>query len=323
MLVCVDVDGCLIDSDVPMLQALNDALESMSLKPVTLAEVRPHLGPPLLVTMERLLEAAGSDRGLAPELAERYRRAYETVSVTHVTVHLGMADALAALQAEGHDLAVVSSKPAAYSRPILHAAGLAELFDAVFGPEGEESEPKAWTLARARSRTGEPPTVMVGDTVYDIAAAWANRVPCIAVSWGYGDADDLAAKRPVALIDTADELVGAIETAATIAVCGDWQRPYGRSGKDVSGADRLIRFSDDELLVLHELIAGRLIRHGRVRGLTSFGVDQDAGVIRLWVHRDHDTDALASLLDGLPKEALQLEAADGGWYGFVPSDTNS
>lgn len=302
-----------------MLQALNDALESMELGMVTLDDLRPHLGPPLLVTLERLLVACSVEGDLAPELARRYRQAYASVSVTHAAAHDGMREALAALRADGHVLIVVSSKPAEYSRPILEAVGLLDLFDEVFGPGGEESEPKAWTLARARSRSGEPPAVMVGDTIQDIAAARANRVPCVAVSWGYGDAAELKQLQPAALIDTAEDLVEAIRTIASeisseISSVDGWRH--------ASSSEHADRFSYDELLVIHELIVGRLRRRGKLHGLTSSGVDQQAGVVQLRLEPDHGASALAAVLDGLPQAALEVHLQDGGWRGSVQRGTS-
>lgn len=314
MLVCLDVDGCLIDSDVPILRALNDALESMELGIVTLDDVRPHLGPPLLVTLDRLLVASGAEGRLAPELARRYRQAYSSVSVTHAASHDGMREALAVLRAEGHALVVVSSKPAEYSRPVLEVAGLLELFDEVFGPEGEESEPKAWTLARALSRSGEPPAVMVGDTAQDIAAARANRVPCVAVSWGYGDAAELRQLQPAALVDTAEDLVGAVRAVASEnSSLNGWRHAYSSDGD---------RFSYDELLVIHELVVGRLRRRGRLHGLISSGVDQQAGVVEIRLKPDHDVSALAAVLDGLPQAALEVQLQDGGWRGSAQTGSS-
>lgn len=164
--------------------------------------------------MRRILGAASADVRLASELAARYRRAYRTVSVTHATVHPGVSDALAALRDAGHALTVVSSKPSGFSRPILQAVALLELFDGVFGPEGEESEPKDETLARALAAREERPAIMVGDTVQDIAAARANRVPCIAVGWGYGVRSELESMKPAALDLEPSQLLQAVGALA-------------------------------------------------------------------------------------------------------------
>ena len=47
---------------------------------------------------------------------------------------------------------------------------------------------------------------MVGDTDYDVLGAKAHGIPTIGVTWGYGDADSMAAAGAIALADTPEEL---------------------------------------------------------------------------------------------------------------------
>jgi phosphoglycolate phosphatase len=230
MVVCLDVDGCLIDSDVPMVRAMASALQAFAMSPMALSELRPHLGPPLVVTMESILTARGADPRQAADLAIRYRTAYAETSTTRVTVYDGMVDALDQLLEWGHRLVVVTSKPPAYSTPVLEAAGLLHRFDGVFGPLGDETEPKQVTLARALSQLGSESAVVVGDTVQDVLAAHANGVACIAVTWGYGavtDLEDVGADR---VIDAPSDLPAAVDavtgTADPTRSPGD-----GRSGE--------------------------------------------------------------------------------------------
>ena len=189
-----------------MLEALNEALAAMSLRGIELQEVRPLLGSPLLATMAGLLRHLGGPHSLTVELAERYRVAYRSSSIRHAATYPGIPAAVRALSAAGHTLAVVSSKPARYSVPLLTEVGLHSWFDAVYGPVGREDEPKARTLARAIASHGQSPAVMVGDTVADVVAAQQVGATVIAVLWGYGDRIDLAARRPDAIADNPSQL---------------------------------------------------------------------------------------------------------------------
>lgn len=209
-LACLDVDGCLIDADRPMMTALNNALRSLGLPAITLAAVRPHLGPPLMTTLTRLLEQLGADTRLASTLAQRYRREYARTSIAEAALYPGIDPCLEELADAGTRLVVVSSKPAEFSRPMLDALGQLSRFSEVYGPTGAETEPKVETLGRALRHQFGCRGVMVGDTVQDVEAARANGVPSIAVSWGYGDASDLAAAGPDALIDRPDELPAVV-----------------------------------------------------------------------------------------------------------------
>lgn len=213
-LVCLDVDGCLIDSDRPMMAALNQALRSLDLPEVSLADLRPHLGPPLEVTLAGLLEALDADPGLREPLLQRYRGAYAPAAVAQATLYAGIEQALDRLAEDGHRLVVVSSKPPRYARPVLRAVGQLDRFAGVFGPLGAEREPKAETLARALGqvpgRAERIGAVVVGDTVQDVEAAAAHHIPAIAVTWGYGLASELAGARPGAVIDSPEQLPAAV-----------------------------------------------------------------------------------------------------------------
>lgn len=211
-LVCFDVDGCLIDSDVPMMAALNEALSVLGMPPVGLAQLQPHLGPPLLETLHGLLSDLGLPTVQAEALSVVYRQAYERTSLEDVSVHAGIPEMLARLRADGHELRVVSSKPPRYSEPLLQAAELLGFFSSVHGPLGAETEPKDVTLARALQRSSLATHVyMVGDTEADILAAEANDVVSIAVAWGYATVETLQAARPDHLAATADDVAGIIE----------------------------------------------------------------------------------------------------------------
>lgn len=215
MLVCLDVDGCLVDSDRPMMTALNGALSSIGLPAVSLADVRPYLGPPLITTLSRLLAAIGAETDQAPTVARRYREIYARTSVEEAVTYPGIDRCLQALVEAECRLVVVSSKPARYSRPVLDAVGHRGRFAGIYGPAGAEIEPKAETLARARRDNPGFTAVMVGDTVQDVQAARAANLYSIAVSWGYGVPADLAAARPDALIGSPEDLPAAVASMRT------------------------------------------------------------------------------------------------------------
>ena len=50
----------------------------------------------------------------------------------------------------------------------------------------------------------------VGDSVQDVETAHAAGVRCVAVTWGFQDADRLAAAQPTLLADNAEELLKAV-----------------------------------------------------------------------------------------------------------------
>jgi hypothetical protein len=49
------------------------------------------------------------------------------------------------------------------------------------------------------------------------------------------------------------------------------------------------------------------------RGMSSLGVDRDAGVLRLLLNPDHDHAAVQSVRDRLPLDAVVIEVSSARW----------
>jgi phosphoglycolate phosphatase len=210
--ICLDLDGCLVDSRRAIALCLNRGLDAVGVGPRPADELHALIGPPLLESYEGLLRAAGRDVGLARRCIDAYRASYREISLSHTTVVPGIPTALETL---GHDhvLVVVTSKPTAFARPIVEHLGLAGVFEGVYGPELDElAEPKAVTLARALTEVapGTDPSrvVMVGDRHHDIDAGMACGCRTVGVTWGSGARDELAGAD--LLVDTPAGLVSAL-----------------------------------------------------------------------------------------------------------------
>jgi phosphoglycolate phosphatase len=189
--VIFDLDGVLVDSRAAIAGCTNHALVALGQPARPEHELHRYIGPPLSHSFGELL-------GLPPEAPEvaammvAYRERYASASLTDTIVAPGIEDALATL-AGRHRLAVATSKPRTFAEPILAAMGLREHFEVIAGPVVDElAEPKAETLARALDALGHPRAVMVGDRIFDIEAAHAHGLPCIAVAWGIGSAEELS-----------------------------------------------------------------------------------------------------------------------------------
>jgi phosphoglycolate phosphatase len=207
--VFLDLDGCLVDSRDAIATCLNLGLGAVGVGPRPAAELHQLIGPPLLESYQALLHAAGHDPDDADRCITAYREAYRDVSLTHTTVVTGVPEMLAAL---GRDrtLAVVTSKPVAFATPIVEQLGLAPALAAVHGPALDElREPKAVTLARALAAVAphvpRAGTAMVGDRHHDVDAGRACGTRTVGVTWGIGDAEELAHADVV--VDAPPELV--------------------------------------------------------------------------------------------------------------------
>jgi phosphoglycolate phosphatase len=111
------------------------------------------------------------------------------------SVFPGVREMLTRLHAEGFPLYVCTSKQQHFAIRILDMFELSGLFAAIYGDKAEyASHSKADLLASLLRRHGLDPanTWMIGDRIYDIQAARANHIPCLAAAWGYGPAEECA-----------------------------------------------------------------------------------------------------------------------------------
>jgi len=209
-----DLDGCLVDSTVPITRCMNLALVQVGLPERDPAELVRFIGPPLPASFATMLAEADADPSLAPTCVEAYRAAYPQESLRTTRVVAGIPEVLAEV---GRDavLAVVTSKPRPFALPIVEHLGLLASFRAVHGPQTDlQGEPKAVTLRRALADVAPDadPTevVMIGDREHDVLAGRACGTRTVGVTWGAGSVEELAAAGADHLAATPAELTAVL-----------------------------------------------------------------------------------------------------------------
>jgi phosphoglycolate phosphatase-like HAD superfamily hydrolase len=128
--------------------------------------------------------------------------------------HAATADGLASLRESGHALALVTGNLEPIARRKLSLRGLGHFFPPRQGGFGSDADlrPELVPIARARagSRDGQPhpreDTVLIGDTPFDVAAAQADDVRCVAITGHRFSADALMAAGAVATVDAIAEV---------------------------------------------------------------------------------------------------------------------
>jgi len=114
---------------------------------------------------------------------------------------------LEALQDDGFDVLVVTSKPQVFAVQIVQHFELDQYFRRVYGSElsGERlTKPDLIRYVLEQEKISAKDAVMIGDRSHDILGAGANGLRSIGVLWGFGS--------QVELRDAgADEIVGLVE----------------------------------------------------------------------------------------------------------------
>jgi phosphoglycolate phosphatase len=213
--VLFDMDGVLVDSRVAISRSINHALEQHGLEPLREVDLHGFIGAPLPEVFEGLLHAQERDPELAGSCVAQYRRRYVSASLTETVAYAGMPEALTRL-AQRYRLAVATTKPAEFARPILEMLGLADALEAILGSplHPTHSEPKSVTVGRALEALGVSRGAMVGDRHYDVAGGKAHGLFTVGVTWGAGTEAELREAGAAAIVYTPGELVGLLDAPA-------------------------------------------------------------------------------------------------------------
>lgn len=205
-----DFDGVIVDSRAAVSACINHALVVQGREPVPAESLHRFIGPPLASAFAQLTAEPPESAAVAACIAS-YRERYRSSSLTETEVVSGIPELLSRLASGGQRLAVATSKPLAFTEPLLETLGLRGFFEAVAGPSLDAlGEPKSATIAQALGQLGADHAVMIGDRSFDIDGARENGLPAIGVTWGIGSREELEAAGAAAVVTSPAELPAAI-----------------------------------------------------------------------------------------------------------------
>lgn len=200
-LVIFDLDGTIIDSLDDLTDATNHMLSEMDRRVLTRSDVRKLVGQ----GARRLVERAVPD--ISSKDMERALGYFLSFNDDHIAdktrLYPHVTETLKSLRKFGCRLAVVSNKNASLCRKVMDKLGLKDFFEAVIGADTlpfrkPSPEPVMKLLRDFGVNPGE--SVIVGDSINDVAAGKAAGVLTVGCTYGYGDLQE---------VEGADYLVGA------------------------------------------------------------------------------------------------------------------
>lgn len=199
--VIFDLDGTLADTIDLIMASYAHALKSVLGLEVEPAVMRSWIGRTLQVTFE----AEWPER--TAELIAAYRGWNESNLATMVTAYPGVPALIRELATERVATGVATSKGRQVAADSLRWAGI-DLAVTVAAEDTtlHKPNPEPLLLARERLARTTGPAVYVGDAVVDVQAARAAGMDSIAVTWGAGEPEALAAAAPTALATSVAEL---------------------------------------------------------------------------------------------------------------------
>ena len=210
--VLFDLDGTLIDSSEGITKSAQFALEHYGIDEPDLEKLSKFIGPPLHSSFAKYY---GFNADKAVEAVTVFRSRYNGTGVYESKPYPGVKECLEELHAKGYLVGIASSKPENMCHIILEYHGLLDLFDNISGASMDgKIETKEQVLEQLFARwpdVDRDSMVLVGDTIFDIKGANNAGLKSIAVSFGFGDVDEMMNEGACALCDDMRDLPGIIE----------------------------------------------------------------------------------------------------------------
>ena len=204
-----DCDGTLVDGQGAVCLAMEAAFASVGAPPPDRRSIRRIVGLSLPQAVARL--APELSPVTQDDIVAAYRRAFLSAredGTLDEPLFDGIAALLDALKAKGWLLGVATGKSDRGLEACLAVHALRDRFTTLQTADRHPSKPDPAMLHAAIQEAGVMPseTVMIGDTVFDIATARAAGVRAFGVAWGYHAAAELLNAGAEAVADTPAEL---------------------------------------------------------------------------------------------------------------------
>ncbi|MCZ7558216.1 MAG: HAD-IA family hydrolase [Bacteroidia bacterium] len=218
-LLVFDLDGTLVDSFADIHSSINELLRECGGRELPECTVRDGIGRGVRHLVRSCLAAAGLTACDLEDCLSTYGEIYQRNCLGRTELYAGVSATLPAFAPV--PLAVVSNKPEHACRAILRGLGVEDYFVRIAGGDSyPELKPSPLPLLRIAMELGVAVdrVLMVGDSVYDLAAAHAAGCHACAVTWGFQDAETLKALNPEYMVSAFEDILGIAGRAATSPV---------------------------------------------------------------------------------------------------------
>ncbi len=206
-LMMFDLDGTLVDSVPDLAWAVDAMLRDIGEPEAGIEQVRLWVGNGAQMLVRRALTKSMIpgyvEDDVLQSAMERFFHHYQQVNGMNSRLYPQVRETLTVLRKKLPYMAVVTNKPEQFTLPLLDQLKLPEFDLLVSGDSLMAKKPDPaqllYCLNAVGCRAGE--AMMVGDSVSDIKAAQAAKIPMVCVSYGYHQGEDLSSYQPDLIID--------------------------------------------------------------------------------------------------------------------------
>lgn len=202
-----DLDGTLIDSSEGITKSTQYALAHYGIIENDLSKFYKFIGPLLVVSFKKYYDFPEEQ---AVEAVAVYRERYNKIGLFECSLYPGVRECIEKLKAQGYLIGMASSKPEVSCRRILEHFGILELFDDVVGATFDgRIDTKEEVLNEVMRRWSDVPKdemCLIGDTMFDVEGANQVGIRTVAVTFGFGNVQEMVEAGAVAVCDDMEKL---------------------------------------------------------------------------------------------------------------------
>ena len=206
-LLIFDLDGTLIDSKRDLALSVNATRAHLGMAPLDIGKISSYVGNGAPVLIRRALGEQATD-ALVEEALEFFLEYYREHKLDYTRLYPGVKESLDRLRAAGKRLAVLTNKPVAPSRGIVHGLGVSGHFFQIYGGNSfifKKPNPIGVEKLMAEAGVDRGRTLMVGDSGVDVETARNAGVLACGVTYGFAP-ETLSNPAPDLLVDRMEEL---------------------------------------------------------------------------------------------------------------------
>lgn len=207
-----DLDGTLIDSSEGIINSVLYTLEKYGMEEKNPDSIRRFIGPPLAKSFMNYYNFSEEE---AKKAVAIYRERYQPIGAYECSLYEGVEECIRDLKEKGFLIGLASSKPEVMCRKILEHFNIINLFDDVVGATFDgKIDTKEEVLHEVMRRWNElavDEMCLIGDTIFDVDGANKVGIPCIGVSFGFGDINQMLEAGAISICNHMKELPQTIE----------------------------------------------------------------------------------------------------------------
>ena len=211
MTIIFDLDGTLLNTIDDLGYACNYALEQTGYPTHRIEDYPRMVGNGINNLIRRALPEAERTEENILRVRARFVPYYNVHNCDYTRPYKGISEALKALKAQGHQLAVASNKYQAATEKIVEHF-FPGVFDVILGErEGIERKPDPQIVYDILGRLRQTETLYIGDSLVDRDTAKNANVPFVACSWGFVRREALVEAGVTRIVDSPEEILNELE----------------------------------------------------------------------------------------------------------------